>query len=170
MDILAFFLALTAITALLPRSAVLFRMGVGLASGGHAVRKTKTLDTYSSLAATQTGSTIIDTRGMKHVAVRLNVTAQTGGTADTNYFTFELLGCDTYDGTYSPIAFYTSGQILAVGGIQLPDGSNEYPILPRFVKGRLTETGTMTGFSGTAYLDYDLDGPGPEYQAGYRGG
>lgn len=144
--------------------------GAGYASGATSARKSKQLDSVSGISATETDGTVWDTRGWRDVSFRVDVTAQTGGTADTNYFTCAILGCDTEGGTFTPIAMLSTGQLLAVGGEQMPDAASEFPILPRFIKVRWTETGTMTGFSATCTADFTQDAPGVEHSPGYQGG
>lgn len=130
--------------------------------GGEAARvarKTMTGDTVTSISATTSGSTIYDLRGRSSgIAFRVAVSAITGGTADTNYFTLTVVGSHTQGGVYAPIAGLVSGQILAATGYQLPLSTVTQPIIiPRFIKFVWTETGAITGFTATVFMDYDDD-------------
>lgn len=115
-------------------------------------------------------SGVFDTRGWKRVSFRFNVSAITGGLADTNYFQIKILGSDEEGGTFTELAMLATGQLIAAGSGQMPDAAAEFPVLPRFIKVKHDETGTITGYAAKVWADYDVEAPGKEHSRAYQGG
>lgn len=144
-------------------------------AAGPTALRSKLLDTVTTISATETDSTIYDTRGWTDVQFDFAVSAVTGGDG-SNYFTGEILGCDTETGTFVPVPGLATGKLNSTtqaSDYSVPASSVTTPVvLPRFIKVRWTETGTITGFTATCRARYNRspDGGGRQYQAGYQGG
>jgi hypothetical protein len=69
------------------------------------------------------------------------------------------------NGVYAPVQGLISEQMIATGGYQLPLSTVANPIvIPRFIKFVWTETGAITGFTATVFMDYDDDPASPGRQ------
>lgn len=156
---------LVALLSLLP--------GLSPRAGAAVGLRSKLLDTVTTISASEDDGTAVDLRGMKNVSFHVLATLNTGFVSTTNFFVCTILGSNTETGTYVPIAGLTTAELVVDVGQHIPSASNAPGvILPRWIKVRWTETGTMTSFTATCRMYYDMDetGPGKQYSSGYQGG
>ena len=105
------------------------------------------------------------------MSFQFDVALNTGFSAGSVYFKGYILGCDRPDGTFVRIPGLATGELTVAGEI-IPSASNGPGVrLPRFLKVEFDETGSMTAFTATVTMRYNLPGgAGRQYEADYRGG
>lgn len=111
-------------------------------------------------------------RGAENVYFDVLSTLNTGFSTGTNFFVCQILGTDDPTGTFEPIAGCVTAELVVDVGQQIPSAANAPGVrLPRFLKARWDETGTMTSFSGRVKIHFDLPGgAGIEHDFDERGG
>lgn len=137
------------------------------------VLRSRLLDTVTGISATETDSTAVDTRGMRSINFVFLSTLNTGYSAGTVYFKGSIVGSPTQYGTYTPVPGLETAELVVDVGQTVPSAANAPGvILPRWIKVKWTETGSMSSFTGTCRMFYEMDptGPGKQYSADYLGG
>lgn len=111
-------------------------------------------------------------RGATNVRLVVLVTAQTGYSAGNNYFKAYLVGANSPSDTFTRVAGFATGELVTDVAQEVPTASDRPGTsVPRFVKVEWDETGSITGFTGTARIMYDLPASaGRQYCAEELGG
>lgn len=140
------------------------------------VTKSKVISTVSAISADTTdcdesAGYFEIPRGAENIKVTYLVTAQTGYSAGNNYFKAYLVGAHDPSQTFKRQAGFGSGELVTDVAQQLPASSDAQGQVARFVKVEWDETGSITGFTATAEISYDLPaGAGRDASPGYLGG
>lgn len=133
--------------------------------------KNKLLDSVASISATETDGTVFDLRGAEDVSFTVLATLNTGFSTGTNYFKCSILGCNTRDGTFVPLNGLETAELVVDVAQQIPSASNAPGVvLPRFIKVKWTETGTISAFTATCRMLFNRTKKGPSVAHGYMGG
>lgn len=133
------------------------------------VQKYKVLDSVTGISATETDSTVYDVRGCEDVVFDFLCTLNTGFSTGTVFFKGKILGCDTRDGTFREIL--TTAELVVDTPQQIPSAANAPgTVLPRFIKVKWEETGSMTSFTATCTMRYNRPKRGKGVSHGYMGG
>lgn len=111
-------------------------------------------------------------RGATDVTVTYLATLNTGYSAGTVYFKGHLVGADDPSGTFTRIAGFSSAELVVDVAQELPAADDaEGVTVPRFLKIEWAETGSMSSFTATARIRYNLPwGAGRQYESGNLGG
>jgi hypothetical protein len=117
-------------------------------------QKSKLLDTVTGISATETDSTVYDLRGMEGVRFQFLSSLNTGFSSGSVFFKGSILGCATKNGTFVPTGIESAELVVDVPQYEPAEADAEGTILPRFVKVKWTETGSMTSFTGTCRVFY----------------
>lgn len=170
-------LALLALCFLPPVRRVLASLGPVAWPNPQVLTKSKVISTVTSISADttdcdETAGYYEIPRGAMNVRLTVLVTAQTGYSAGVNYFKAYLVGAHNPSSTFTRVAGYATGELVTDVAQQVPSASDAPGSTPpRFVKVEWDETGAITGFTGTARIEYDLPaGPGRQYEANEVGG
>ena len=139
--------------------------------------RSKVISTVTGISATttdcdETAGYYEIPRGADNISFRFLATLNTGFSTGSVFFTGTIVGCDTPDGTYTPIPGLTTLELVVDVGQTFPSASDAPGVtLPRFIKVKWTETGSMTSFTATCTIRYNLDGgAGRQYSPDYVGG
>ncbi len=111
-------------------------------------------------------------RGAENISFTFLSTLNTGFSTGSVFFTGQIVGSDDPSGTFTPIEATLTAELVVDVGQTLPTAANAPGlVLPRFIKVKWTETGSMTSFTGTCTIRYNLrTGAGRQYAANNLGG
>lgn len=111
-------------------------------------------------------------RGAENVKFTFLATLNTGYSAGSAFFKGYIVGAHSPGDTFTRVAGCVTGELVVDVAQQVPTAADAPGVvLPRFVKVEWDETGTMTSFTATCRIEYDLPaGAGRDGSPGYLGG
>ena len=141
-------------------------------------QKSKVISTVTAISATtddcdEAAGYYEIPRGAENISFTFLATLNTGFSTGSVFMTGQIIGTDDPSGTFGglPVAFTTAELVVDVAQT-VPSAANAPGgVLPRFIKVRWTETGSMSSFTATCTIRYNLPaGAGRQYSADYVGG
>lgn len=112
-------------------------------------------------------------RGAENISFTFLSTLNTGFSTGSVFFTGAIIGTDDPSGTFAALqSALTTAELVVDVAQTLPTAANAPGVvLPRFIKVRWTETGSMISFTATCTIRYNLPaGAGRQYAPEYVGG
>lgn len=106
-------------------------------------------------------------RGANRIGFVFLSTLNTGFSTGSVYMTGQIWGCDTPNGTYYPIPSTITAELVVDVPQYLPTAANAVGItLPRFIKVKWVETGSMSSFTASCTMFWE-DAGGAGKQASF---